>query len=155
VADLTVDLATLVGLSDTPGELNGYGPVIADIARQITTNQPNSQWRVTITHPDTGEVLWNGTTRRRPNNSLRRSVEARSPNCVFPGCRMPAADCDLDHTIDHAHGGATSDHNLEPLCRHDHKVKHHGGWKLRRTPHGYTWTSRLGHTYHTGTDPPR
>ena len=155
IVEITVDLATLVGLSDTPGELNGYGPVVADIARQITSNQHGSQWRVTITHPDTGSVLWNGTTRRRPNNSLRRRVEARSPTCVFPGCRMPAADCDLDHTTDHAHGGRTSDHNLGPLCRHDHMVKHHGQWKLHRTPHGYTWTSRLGHTYHTGTDPPR
>jgi HNH endonuclease len=154
VVEITVDLATLVGLSDTPGELNGYGPVVADVARQITNRQPNSQWRVTITHPDSGDVLWNGVTKRRPNNTLRRQIEARSPTCVFPGCRMPAADCDLDHTIDHAHGGPTTDENLGPLCRHDHMVKHHGRWKLRRTPNGYTWTSPLGHTYHTSTDPP-
>jgi hypothetical protein len=132
-----------------------YGPVISDVARQITNRQPGSQWRVTITHPDTGSVLWNGATQRRPNVALRRSVEARSPTCIFPGCRMPAADCDLDHNIDHAHGGPTTEENLEPLCRHDHMVKHHGKWKLRQTPHGYTWTSPLGHTYHTGTDPPR
>ncbi len=33
--DITVDLQVLAGLSEAPGELNGYGPVIADIARQV------------------------------------------------------------------------------------------------------------------------
>ncbi len=154
VVDITVDLATLVGLSDIPGELNGYGPVVADLTRQVVERQNRSQWRVRVTHPDDGDLLWNGTTKRRPTTSLRRKVEARSPTCVFPGCRMPATDCDLDHTIDHAHGGPTSEANLEPLCRHDHNVKHHAGWTLQRTPNGYTWTSRLGHKYNTGTDPP-
>ena len=154
MVDITVDLATLVGLSDTPGELNGYGPVVADLARRVVANQPRSEWRVRVTHPDDGELLWNGTTKRRPTTALRRSVEARSPTCVFPGCRIPATECDLDHTVDHASGGATTEKNLEPLCRHDHIVKHKGRWKLARTPHGYTWTSRLGHKYHTGPDPP-
>ncbi len=113
-----------------------------------------TQWRVRVTHPDDGDLLWNGVTKRRPTTGLRRQVEARSPTCVFPGCRMPATQCDLDHTIDHAHGGPTSEANLEPLCRHDHNVKHHAGWILQRTPNGYTWTSRLGHKYHTGHDPP-
>jgi hypothetical protein len=35
--ELLVPLATLTGQSDTPGVLAGYGPVIADIARQIAT----------------------------------------------------------------------------------------------------------------------
>ncbi len=33
--DITFDLATLAGLVDEPGEVAGYGPVIADIARQL------------------------------------------------------------------------------------------------------------------------
>ena len=154
VVDITVDLATLIGMSDSPGELNGYGPVVADLARRVVANQPRSEWRVRVTHPDDGELLWNGTTKRRPTTALRRSVEARSPTCVFPGCRIPATECDLDHTVDHARGGPTTEKNLEPLCRHDHTVKHKGRWKLERTPQGYTWTSRLGHKYHTGPDPP-
>jgi hypothetical protein len=31
--DITVDLRTLLGLTEEPGELGGWGPVIADIAR--------------------------------------------------------------------------------------------------------------------------
>ena len=40
--DITVDLGVLAGLSEAPGELNGYGPVIADIARQVAREQTTS-----------------------------------------------------------------------------------------------------------------
>ena len=36
--DIHVDLETLARLNDHPGELAGYGPVIADIARQVAEN---------------------------------------------------------------------------------------------------------------------
>ena len=49
-----------------------------------------------------------GTTRRRPDTAQRRFVEARDQTCVFPGCRMPATDCDMDHIEPHSHDGPTS-----------------------------------------------
>jgi hypothetical protein len=154
VIDLRVDLATLTGLAEHPGEIPGYGPVVADIARQVTTTQENSQWRVAVTDPDRGAVLWNGTTKRRPTPAQRRHVEARSPTCVFPGCRMPATRSDLDHRVDHSKGGPTLVEYLNPLCRHDHRLKQ-AGWQLHSGPNGtIIWTSPLGHTYTTGPDPP-
>ena len=39
MVDLTVDLRTLLGLAEDPGELGGWGPVVADIARQVTDRQ--------------------------------------------------------------------------------------------------------------------
>jgi hypothetical protein len=153
--DIQVDLTTLVRLSEDPGELAGYGPVIADIARQVAENQPQAEWRWTLTHPDTGLVVDNGTTRRRPTSRQRRHVEARNRTCVFPGCRRPAIDCDLDHSRPWAHGGPTTERNLAPLCRHNHGTKHRCGWTYRRLPYGdYLWTSRLGHTYTTSGHPP-
>ena len=108
------------------------------------------QWRFTVTDPDSGQVVWNGTTRRRPTATERRYIQARQPVCVFPGCRMPARDSDLDHTHDYAKGGRTHPHNLGPLCRHHHRLKHQAGWKLEQpTPGTFTWTSPLGHTYHS------
>jgi hypothetical protein len=154
VVDLRVDLATLTGLAEDPGELDGYGPVIADVARQVAATQVGSQWRVAVTDPDRGAVLWNGTTKRRPSAAQRRYVEARSPSCVFPGCRMPATRSDIDHRVDHSQGGPTLVEYLNPLCRHDHRLKY-AGWKLRAGPGGSTtWTSPLGHEYTTGPDPP-
>jgi hypothetical protein len=146
--DITVDLTTLTGLSEVPGEIPGWGPVIADIARQVAVANDQGEWRVSVTDPGTGGVVWNGTTRRRPSVTERRYVLARQPVCVFPGCRMPARDSDLDHTEDFAKGGRTHPHNLGPLCRHHHRLKHEGGWKLEQpTPGTFIWTSPLGHTY--------
>ena len=51
-------------------------------------------------------VVWNGTTRRQPSVTEPRYLLARQAVCVFPGCRMPARDSDLDHTVDYAKGGA-------------------------------------------------
>jgi hypothetical protein len=153
--DIHVDLTTLARLADDPGELAGYGPVIADIARQVAENQPQAEWRWTLTHPDSGQTIDNGITRRRPTTRQRRHVEARNRNCVFPGCRMPAIDCDLDHRQQWAHGGPTKVKNLAPLCRHHHNIRHHADWTHQALPNGdYLWTSRLGHTYTTSGHPP-
>ncbi len=150
VVDIHVDLETLTRLTDHPGELAGYGPVIADIARQVTESQQGAEWRVTATDPDTGELVYVGTTRRRPTAGLRRRVEARDRTCVFPGCRMPAIDSDLDHRVSVADGGPTTERNLGPLCRRDHCIKHSAGWTYKRLRNGsYRWTTRLGHTYTT------
>jgi hypothetical protein len=144
VVDIRVDLSTLAGLAESPGEIPGYGPVIADIARQIA-QEHGSTWQVTLTHG--GAPVWVGTTRRRPSAQLARRVRARYPVCVFPGCRMPARACDLDHNQAVAEGGATHETNLAPLCRRHHIIRHHG-WTLKRLPDGsFRWASPLGHTY--------
>jgi hypothetical protein len=148
--EVRMELETLLELSEQPGEIPGWGPVIADVARQVS--ETTSSFHYTVT--GNGHPIWTGTSRRRPNTHQTRSVEARNPNCVFPGCRMPATDCDLDHTRAWADGGQTTEENLAPLCRHDHQLKH-GHWQLQSTSPGhYQWTSPLGHTYHTGPDPP-
>jgi hypothetical protein len=155
VVDLHVDLDTLAGLVEHPGELAGYGPVIADIARQTALEQTDSEWRYTATHPDTGQPVANGTTSRRPTATQRRFVETRDRTCTFPGCRAPATDCDLDHRTPHSQGGPTHIENLGPLCRHHHNLHHHHGWAYQPIAGGdYQWTSPLGHTYTTSGTPP-
>lgn len=148
VVDIRVDLDTLTRLADHPGELAGYGPVVADIARQIAERQ-RSQWRYTVTDSETGTAIDSGITRRRPTAAQRRAVEARDGGCVFPGCRMPASACDVDHRTAFAEGGPTATCNLRPLCRHDHRIKH-TGWTYTPLDDGtYQWTSRLGAVYIT------
>jgi hypothetical protein len=155
VVDIQVDLETLTRLSEAPGELAGYGPVIADIARQVAERQQGSEWRWTLTHPETGLPLDNGTTRRRPTAAQRRQVQTRNRTCVFPGCRMPATACDLDHRIPVSEGGPTRVDHLVPACRHDHRIRHQAGWKHQPLPGGdHLWTSRLGHKYTTSGQPP-
>jgi hypothetical protein len=152
--DLRVDLTTLAGLNENPGEIPGWGPVIADVARQVAERQPKATWQVTVTGAE-DEVVWTGTTRRRPTAAMRRYVEVTRAVCVFPGCRMPASQSDLNHNQPWSEGGPTAVWNLEPGCRHDHRLIHEGGWKLERIgPSRWQWTSPLGRTYSVGPDPP-
>ncbi|MCP3974242.1 MAG: HNH endonuclease, partial [bacterium] len=130
-------------------------PVIADIARQVTNQQHNAEWRFPVTDPDTGAVIDNRTTRRRPTAHQTRHIESRTRTCIFPGCRMPATESDIDHTTPHSDGGPTETENLAPLCRHDHTTRHQHGWTYTPQPGGdYQWTTKLGHTYTTSGTPP-
>lgn len=153
--DITVDLTTLAQLDDNPAKLAGYGPVIADIGRQVARDQADATWTFAVRDPGSGRVLHTGVTRRRPTAAVERQVVARYPRCVFPGCRMPARQSDLDHRKLWSQGGRTSRDNLCPLCRFDHGIRHAAGWNYDIGPDGeIIWRSRLGHTYRTGTDPP-
>jgi hypothetical protein len=153
--ELRVDLETLSGLTEAPGELQGFGPVIADIARQVAREQRHCPWTFAVTDPETGMPVHTGVTRRRPNRETKRWVEARNPSCVFPGCRRPSSDCDLDHRLQWSERGPTCECNLVPLCRRHHRCRHRLGWRHSPLPRGdHLWISPLGHRYTTSGRPP-
>jgi hypothetical protein len=97
---VVIDLPTLLGLADHPGELLGYGPIPASLARSLAGD---GTWQRLVTEPVTGHLLDAGTTRYRPNQELRDYVLTRSPVCDFPTCHTPATDCDIDHAIPYNH----------------------------------------------------
>ena len=151
--NLMVPLETLLGLSDEPGELEGYGAVVAEIARKSAIENVDGKWTFTVV--DNGRPVATGTLSRRPTAAQRRHLEAVYPTCVFPGCRQPAIQCDLDHRKPHSQGGPTHNDNLGPLCRHHHMMRHHAPWQLLRLPDGdHRWTSPLGHSYMRKRGPP-
>ncbi len=149
---LVVELETLIGLADNPAEIPGYGPVIAEIARKTGLDNTNGQWDF-ITR-DQGQPIATGTLRRRPTQAMKRRIRAQYPTCVHPGCRQPAHNTDIDHTIPWATHGKTRHGNLAPLCEHHHQLKDQG-WQYTIQPdQTITWTSPLGHTYiNTGQSP--
>ena len=154
VVHLTADVDTLALLTEHSGDLAGYGPVISDIARQVAADHEDAEWRWSVTDTQTGQHLCDGITRRRPAASQQRTIQARDRACVFPGCRMPAIDCDVDHITAYSQGGPTCPCNNAPACRHDHGLKDHE-WTYERLPDGiYQWTSPLGHTYTNRRAPP-
>ena len=154
VVDIRVDMTTLAGIDDQPGEIPGFGPVIADVARQIVDDASDAEWRITPTDQD-GHPVGVVTTKRRPTALQKRQVEARNPTCVYPGCRIDSAQCDLNHETPWAQAHHTTIRELGPLCRHHHNNHHQRGWKLEQIrPGHYQWTSPLGHTYIVGPDPP-
>jgi hypothetical protein len=154
---LTVDLATLSELKGLAGDLAGYGPVTADISRQLTRQLGDTVWDWTVVHPETGMPIGDGTTRRRPSASQIRKVRTKNRTCVAPGCRNPVIDCDIDHTKTWAETGITNSEDLAALCRHDHCIRHQTGWTYQRLGNGdYLWTGPLGGPGYTtsGNDPP-
>jgi hypothetical protein len=91
---------------------------------------------------------------RFPHAALARHIEVRDRTCSFMHCRCSARESDLDHTVDHARGGATTRTNLGPGCGRHHPYKHKLGWRLRQPrPGHFIWTSPLGRIYHTRGQP--
>ena len=145
---VTVAATTLLGLDDQAGELAGYGPIPAEMARRIAAD-PDATWQRILTDPVSGVLLDYGIKVYRPPPSLARHVKARDQVCAFPGCRQPAERCDLDHR-ERFPDGPTSADNLGPLCRHHHRAKTEGGWSWRRARDGtITWSAPTGHEYET------
>lgn len=143
--NVTVDLPTLMGLAENPGQLAGYGAIPASLARSLASD---SQWRRFITEPTTGALLDFGRESYEPPQPLVDFLLARDRTCRFPGCRAPAHLSDLDHARSWESGGTTSPQNLGALCRRHHRLKTHGGWKLESSSDGSCiWTSPHGKRY--------
>jgi hypothetical protein len=85
-----------------------------------------------------------------PSRKLAHLIRARSATCTAPGCRRPAARCDLDHTHAWDEGGRTCECNLASLCRHHHRCKQAEGWRLEQPEPGVLrWRTPSGRTYAT------
>ena len=140
---ITVPALTLLGASDEPATLDGYGPIDIDTARRLAGGA--SSWVRILTHPVTGTTLALDRRTYRVPHALRRWLGLRHPTCAFPGCRRPSRECDMDHLHAWAEGGATDADNLAPECRHHHRIRHGTAWQPRRTPEGVLrWRSPLG-----------
>jgi len=136
ILELQIPETTLHALGRHRAKLGAWADVVTDLARQLPAT------------PDRGQCDA-ANHRRTPGAALRRYLEIRDRFCVGLGCRAPATTADKDHTRDHSRGGATTGSNLGDACRHDHRLKHEGGWRLRQPQPGhFHWTSRLGHHYH-------
>ncbi|BCB74142.1 HNH endonuclease signature motif containing protein [Phytohabitans flavus] len=152
--ELVVPLGALTGSSREPGEIKGWGPVLAEIAAKVADQQRGRPWRYTVVD-GSGAVTAHGPLRRRPAAAVAAFVRARDRTCRAPGCRAPAHRADLDHTRAWETGGATTSSNLGVLCRHCHGYKHSRGVRLTQpAPGTFVWRTRLGHTYTTGPAPP-
>jgi hypothetical protein len=187
--NLTVPLATQLGLTNAPGTVAGFGPIDGPLARQLTSlaaAEPRTRCCLTFTGPG-GQAIGHGclpgpaalsslgrqpvtitiTPLARgscdhphqepgyqPSRALRHLIIARTPTCTAPGCRQPAARCDLDHTVPYDQGGRTCECGLAPLCRHHHRCKQAEGWRLEQPQPGVMiWTTPAGRKYRTTPDP--
>jgi hypothetical protein len=204
-----------MGRDEHPGEIAGWGPVLASVARKVAGQQRRAPWRFAVVD-DEGQLLFDGITRRRPRvdapnaqpvqggavelhvprsllsdpsaavehpewsgvladlagqyaeqrpieqdpaarfagRPLRRRNQIAFQRCLFAGCRRPASECDIDHRHEHSRHGRTDEWNTGPNCRHDHRLKTTGGWRLvRRDEFTFVWISPLGRRHIVRTEP--
>ncbi|KQZ83263.1 HNH endonuclease [Microbacterium sp. Root166] len=131
-----------------PAVVEGLGPIPLAKARELAGDADG--WTRILTHPETGIVLSVGRDQYRPPPALRRLARWRADRCMAPGCGIPAARCEIDHTIAWEHGGPTALENLAPLCKGHHTIEHHGGWRVEQVPDSggaLHWTSPSGRHY--------
>lgn len=141
---VVVPVLALLGRTEAPATLAGVGPIDADTARRLAGGAKG--WDRVLTHPISGHVLT--TDRYRPGKDLKRVLQVRDQHCRFPGCRMAVRICDIDHTVDFAFGGQTSEDNLAHLCRRHHTLKHESAWTVVQKSGGVLeWTSPSGRVY--------
>jgi hypothetical protein len=143
--NVTIDLPTLLGLAENPGQLSGYGAIPASVARELASD---ATWKRFITDPQTGNLLDYGREKYEPPQALVDFLLARDRTCRFPGCRQPASRSDIDHAQSWESGGETKPENLGLLCRRHHRLKTHGRWALVSNSDGSCeWTSPVGKKY--------
>jgi hypothetical protein len=150
---VTISAATLTGDDNEPGELHGYGPIIADMARDVAAT---GTWRCAILDTTHATLLGLGTSTYtpayRPSQALRRHLSVRDRVCRAPGCNAPATRCDVDHLTPYP-DGPTCECNTDSLCGFHHRIKHETGFRVRwstnpdHPPGTLIWTSPSGREY--------
>jgi Domain of unknown function (DUF222) len=144
--------ATVVGESDQPGYLEGYGVIDAEQVRELAES-------ATLLPLECPAVSDDEALRYQPSAALERWIRCRDLTCRFPGCDRKAWICDIDHTVPFNHadptaGGLTVPWDLACYCREHHRLKtFHGGpsgWRDEQLADGtIVWTSPTGREYRT------
>ncbi|WP_350005355.1 DUF222 domain-containing protein [Pseudarthrobacter sp. WHRI 8279] len=150
-----VPVFALMGLTDEPAMLDGFGPIPASMARELVANGADSFHRVLV-DPRDGAPLEIGRTSYRVTKAMRNWLRMRDGKCPFPGCNNNSLDNEADHLLAWHKGGST---NLGQPCPKHHKLRHTSGWTptpaTKTEPPG--WTSPSGRHYkseHQDWEPP-
>jgi Domain of unknown function (DUF222) len=155
---VTVPVFALMGLTDEPAALDGYGPIPPSMARTLIADGAESFHRV-LTDPRDGAPLEIGRASYRIPAAMRQWLRLRDGKCPFPGCSNQSLDNEADHLLAWANGGTTGITNLGQPCRKHHRLKHTTAWTPTAAsptePPG--WTSPTGRHYqseHPDWEPP-
>lgn len=109
---------SLFGISEEPARLDGYGPIPAELARELVVGACSAAEKVWLrrlyTSPGTGELLSMDARTRLFPTGLARFIRLRDQSCRTPWCDAPIRD--TDHAENHVAGGATSGQNGQGLC---------------------------------------
>ncbi|WP_255769114.1 HNH endonuclease signature motif containing protein [Pseudarthrobacter sulfonivorans] len=155
---VTVPVFSLLGATDEPAMLDGYGPIPTSMARDLVANGADSFYRVLV-DPRDGAPLEIGRTSYRLTKAMRQWLRLRDGKCPFPGCSNNSLDNEADHLLAWAKGGTTGVSNLGQPCPKHHRLRHSSAWEptpaTQDEPPG--WMSPSGRPYkseHQDWEPP-
>jgi hypothetical protein len=145
---ITVPVMALLGVTEEPAMLDGFGPIPPSMARKLIAEGAESFHRVLI-DPRDGAPLEIGRTSYRVTKAQRQWLRLRDGRCPFPGCGNQSLDNEADHVLAWAEGGATGISNLGQPCRRHHRLRHTTAWTPtkpgKNEPPG--WISPAGRHY--------
>ncbi|WP_426226087.1 DUF222 domain-containing protein [Pseudarthrobacter sp. DSP2-3-2b1] len=145
---VTLPFLSLLGITEEPAMLDGFGPIPASMARELVANGADSFYRVLV-DPRDGAPLEISRTSYRLTKAMRNWLRMRDGRCSFPGCSNHSLDNEADHLLAWHHGGSTGISNLGQLCARHHGLKHAVGWRstpaTKNEPPG--WISPSGRIY--------
>ncbi len=161
---------TLFQGDSEPAYLPGYGPVPAQIARDLLREHAEKRgadgsgtldgraahvWlRRLYTAPETGQLVGMESRARLFPPGLRRLIAARDATCRTPYCDAPIRH--TDHVVPWRLTGTTSADGGQGLCENCNYIKEATGWSSRTMPgsaNGIERRTPTGHTY-VSTSPP-
>ena len=151
---IIMPLETLLDANDqTAADVEGYGPLPADIARDIVASSKGRLWwRRLYAAPVGGPIVGADPYRRRFDGFLRKLIMLRDRWCRDPFCDAPIRH--IDHIQRYSDGGLTISLNGRGACERGNYVREMPGWKLEAVssgldgqPHTIKITTPTGHTY--------
>ena len=159
MVNLVVSDAVLLGACDDPADVDGYGPLDAELARSWVADNARDKgaetWlRRLYVQPETGSLVAMDSRSRIFPSGLASFIRLRDRVCRTPWCDAPVRAS--DHVRPAARGGPTSGVNGEGLCEACNLAKEARGWQARPRPgprHAVETTTPTGHTYRS-TAPP-
>lgn len=151
---IVMPLDTLLDANDhRPAELDGYGPLPADIARDIVaTSNGRVWWRRLYAAPVGGPIVGGDPYRRRFDGFSKKLIMLRDRRCRDPFCDAPIRH--IDHIQRYADGGLTIHPNGRGTCERGNHAREMPGWNVETITSGLDGrhhtikiTTSTGHTY--------
>ena len=127
-ADMTDPVRPARASGSGTANLAGYGPLPADLARDLITNsQGRKWWRRLFTGP-TGNLVGGDPTRRRFDGWLAKLISLRDQTCRDPYCDAPIRH--FDHIHRWSEGGLTTLRNGRGTCARGNLIRELPGWQV-------------------------
>jgi hypothetical protein len=159
--NLVLSDATLLGGDNAPGDIYGYGPIPAAVARAMVSNavadrRSRATLRRLYAHPRSGVLVAMESRARLFPRGLSAFVELRDQRCRTPYCDAPIRH--RDHAQPWAQGGPTAADNGLGSCERCNYAKEAAGWRVRASidethTHTAEFTTPTGKSYRSGAPP--